>query len=181
MTSFDARRLGFALTEVLAVLILVALFAVVALPVTLDVVRSHRRDGAARRVLADIRLAQSMAATRGRVHAWQWGPDAGRSERESRIVREAGECILPDRDAPQDGTDVVRTWFDLGGEYDGISIRSVHDDRDRPLGAVMFDAMGAAVNPCTPEVSFPIRVTIVDRSGTSRAVVIRSAGGTSLQ
>ena len=102
---------SFALTETLAVLVLVALFAVVALPVTLEVLRNHKRDGAARRVLADIRLAQSMAATRGGVHAWQWGPDAGRSERESRIVREAGECILPDPDAPQDGTEVVRTWF----------------------------------------------------------------------
>ena len=87
MVLIDARRLGFALTEALAVLVVVALFAVVAVPVTLEVVRNHRRDGAARRVLADIRLAQSMAATRGRVHAWQWGPDAGRSERESRIVR----------------------------------------------------------------------------------------------
>lgn len=181
VTPVDVRRLGFALTETLAVLVLVALFAVVALPVTLAVLRNHKRDGAARRVLADIRLAQSMAATRGGVHAWQWGPDAGRSERESRIVREAGECILPDPDAPQDGTEVVRTWFDLGGEYDGVRIRSVRDDRDRPLGGVMFDAMGAAVNPCAPEVSFPIRVTIVDRSGASRAVVIRSAGGTSLQ
>jgi len=177
----DDPRLGFGLTELLVVLLVVALFAIVAVPVTLEALRNHRRDAAARRVLADIRLAQSMAATRGGVHAWQWGPDAGRSERESRVVREAGECTLPAPGAPQDGTDVVRAWSDLGRDYDGITIRSVADDRDRPLGTVMFDAMGASVNPCAPGVSFPIRVTLVDRSGSTRAIVVRSAGGTSLQ
>lgn len=181
MTLVNDRQRGFGIMEMLVVLFLAALVVVVAVPLTLETVRSNRRDGAARRVLADIRLAQSMAATRGGVHGWQWGPDAARSESQSRVVRDAGECTLPESGAPQDGTEVVRTWSDLGRDYDGITILSVRDGYDRPLGGVMFDAMGASVNPCVPEVSFPIRITLADGAGATRVILVRSAGGTSLQ
>ena len=41
------------------------LLLVIAVPLTLHTLRSNRVNGAARTVLSDIRLAQSMAATRG--------------------------------------------------------------------------------------------------------------------
>jgi type II secretory pathway pseudopilin PulG len=164
----------------LVVLLVAVLVLVVAVPLTLTTLRANRRDGAARRVLAEIRAAQSMAATRGGVYAWQWGPDAGRPATHFRIVRDGGGCELPDPGAPRDGTDVVRAWFDIGRAYGDVTIESVRDDDGRPLGGVMFNAMGASVNPCDA-VSFPVRVTLVDGSGESRVVEIRGAGGTSLQ
>ena len=172
---------GFSLTEMLVMMFLAGLLLVIAVPLTLHTLRSNRVKGAARTVLSDIRLTQSMAATRGGIHAWQWGPDAGRAESQWRVVRDAGGCVFPEPQATQDGTEVVRKWFDLGQAYDGVTIASVRDGQDRPLGAVMFDALGASVNTCVPDVSFPVHVTVADGSGKTRVVLVKSAGGTSMQ
>jgi type II secretory pathway pseudopilin PulG len=176
----DGRQRGLSLTEMLVVVLLAVLVLAVGVPLTLTTLRANRRDGAARRVLAEIRAAQSMAATRGGVHAWQWGPDAGLPTTHFRIVRDGGVCEFPDPGAPRDGTDVVRSWFDIGRAYGDVRIDSVRDDDGRLLGGVMFNAMGASVNPCGPA-SFPVRVTTIDGSGESRVIEIRSAGGTSLR
>lgn len=174
------RPRGLTLTELLVVLVLAALVLAVGVPLTLTALRSHRRDGAARRVLAEIRAAQSMAATRGGVVVWQWGPDAGRPATHFRIVRDGGECELPDPGAPRDGAEVLRSWFDLDGAYPDVTIRSVRDRDGRPLGGVMFNAMGASVNTCD-SASFPVRVTLIDGSGATRTIEVRGAGGTTLQ
>ena len=47
----------------LVVLLLAVLILAIGVPLTLTTLRANRRDGAARRVLAEIRAAQSMAAT----------------------------------------------------------------------------------------------------------------------
>jgi len=168
---FDGRQRGLTLTEMLVVLLLAALVLAVGVPLTLTTLRANRRDGAARRVLGEIRAAQSMAATRGGVHAWQWGPDAGRPATHFRIVRDGGKCEFPEPGAPRDGTDVVRAWFDVGRAYGDVTIESVRDDDGRPLGGV---------NTCGPA-SFPVRVTLIDGSGETRVIEIRGAGGTSLR
>lgn len=181
MTFARRRQHGFSLTEMLVMIFLAGLIIAISVPLTVHTIRANRLNGAARTVLGDIRLAQSMAATRAGIHAWQWGPDAGRPESQSRVVRDAGDCVLPDPQAPQDGTEVVRKWFDVGQSYDGVTIASVRDDQDRPLGGVMFNALGASMNTCVPSVSFPIHVTLIDGRGNTRVVLVKSAGGTSLQ
>jgi prepilin-type N-terminal cleavage/methylation domain-containing protein len=177
---FADRQGGLTLTEVLVVLLLAAVILAVGVPLTLTTLRANRRDGAARRVLAEIRATQSMAATRGGVYAWQWGPDEERPATQFRVVRDAGECELPEPVAAPDGADVLRAWFDLGRAYGDVTIESVRDDSGRPIGTVMFNAMGASVNTCGP-VSFPVRVTLMDGSGATRVIEIRGAGGTSLR
>jgi type II secretory pathway pseudopilin PulG len=164
----------------LVVLLLAVVILAVRVPLTLTTLRANRRDGAARRVLAEIRAAQSMAAARGGVYAWQWGPDEQRPATRFRIVRDGGECEFPDPGAGRDGIEVVHGWFDLGRAYGDVTIESVRDDDGRSLGGVMFDPMGASVNTCDP-VSFPVRVTLIDGSGATRVIEIRGAGGTRLR
>jgi prepilin-type N-terminal cleavage/methylation domain-containing protein len=177
---FEGRHSGLTLTEMLVVLLLAAVVLAVGVPLTLTTLRANRRDGAARRVLAEIRAAQSTAATRGGVYAWQWGPDENLPATQFRIVRDGGDCELPDPGANPDGSEVVRGWFDLGRAHGDVTIESVRDDDGRSLGAVMFNPMGASVNTCEP-VSFPVRVTLIDGSGATRVIEIRGAGGTSLR
>jgi Tfp pilus assembly protein FimT len=172
---------GFSLTEMLVMIFLAGLIIAISVPLTVYTLRANRLNGAARTVLSDIRLAQSMAATRAGIHFWQWGPDAGRAETQWRVVRDAGNCVFPEPQTHQDGTEVVRRWFDLAQSYDGVTIVSVRDHNDRPLGGVMFDALGASVNTCVSQVSFPIQVTLVDGAEHTRVIVVKSAGGTSLQ
>jgi prepilin-type N-terminal cleavage/methylation domain-containing protein len=177
---FEGRQSGLTLTEMLVVLLLAVLILAIGVPLTLTTLRANRRDGAARRVLAEIRAAQSMAATRGGLYAWQWGPDEARPETQFRVVRDAGQCEFPEPGASPNGSDVIRGWFDLSQAYGDVTIESVRDDTGRPLGGVMFNAMGASVNPCGP-VSFPVRVTLIDGSGATRVIEVRGAGGTSLR
>jgi type II secretory pathway pseudopilin PulG len=164
----------------LVVLLLAVVILAVGVPLTLSTLRANRRDGAARRVLAEIRATQSMAATRGGVYVWQWGPDVERPATHFRIVRDGGACEFPEPGARPDGSDVVRGWFDIGRAYGDVTIESVRDYDGRSLGGVMFNPMGASVNPCDP-VSFPVRVTLIDGSGATRIIEIRGAGGTSLR
>jgi len=177
---FEDRQNGLTLIEMLVVLLLAVAVLAVGVPLTLTTLRANRRDGAARRVLAEIRAAQSMAATRGAVYVWQWGPDEKRPATQFRIVRDTGECEFPDPGAAPDGSDVIGGWFDLSRVYGDVTIEAVRDNTGRPLGGVMFNPMGASVNTCGP-VSFPVWVTLIDGSGATRTVEIRGAGGTSLR
>ena len=166
--------------------VLLAIFAVIclaALGPAREVLQTHRRNAATRRVMAEIRATQSLAVTRHGVFGFHWGGDPGLSGNAAayRIVRDAtGSCAFPPTSQAQDGTNVVFGWFDLGQEYPGVRIDAIRDGGGSLVGGVMFDTKGASVNTCT-SATFPIRVSISDASGQVRVIEISAAGGTSLQ
>ncbi|MGH7252178.1 MAG: pilus assembly FimT family protein [Candidatus Methylomirabilales bacterium] len=169
---------GFSLVELFVAITIAAILIGFGLPSFLGLIQRSSMNAGTRQVMYEIRAVQNLAVTRGGVFGFHWGgdPAAGLPPSQYRIVRDTtGACGFPAPAAPQDGTDVVRTWFDLAGEYPGIRIQSVTDNLGLPLNGVMFNSRGASVNTCGP-VTFPVTVTVADASGVTRTVTIQRAG-----
>lgn len=173
---------GFSALELLVAVVIAAILAGAAIPSFLNLVRNSRIDGATRHVLYEIRSAQSLAISRGGVFGFQWGGDAEQLDSMYRVVRdETGNCGFPEVDAPVDGTNVMRGWYNLAGEYPGVIIASVQDANNAVIGGVMFNSRGASVNTCITPVAFPVTIVVVDSSGTQRCVDVQRAGKVSVR
>jgi type II secretory pathway pseudopilin PulG len=173
---------GIAMVELLVLVAVLGVVGLAALDSTRSVLLTQRRDGAARRVLAEIRATQSLAVTRHGVFGLHWAgdPDLGGNPAAYRIVRDAsGACNYPPANQSEDGTEVVAGWFDLGREYPGVRIESIRDADGNLLGGVMFDTKGESVNTCTAA-SFPVRVAVADVDGRTRIIEISAAGSTGM-
>jgi prepilin-type N-terminal cleavage/methylation domain-containing protein len=169
---------GFSLVELFVAIIIAGILLAFSLPSFLGLIQSSNINGATRQVMYEIRAVQNLAVTRGGVFGFHWGGDplAALPPSQYRIVRDTtGACGFPAPTDPQDGTNVVRTWFDLAGEYQGVTIQSVRDNVGTDLGGVMFNSRGASVNTCAA-VSFPVTLTIADNSGATRTITIQRAG-----
>jgi type II secretory pathway pseudopilin PulG len=176
------RQLGYGMLDILILFAVVAVLAAAAVPIVRSTLRTYQRNGAAREVLASLRGAQNLAVTRRGVFGFHWAgdPAVNGTPSEYRIVRDTtGSCSLPASSAPEDGTNVIRDWTDLGSSFSNMSIESIRDNGNNLMGAVMFDSKGTALNTCTT-VTFPVRVTIADPDGATRVIEIRAAGGTRL-
>ncbi len=162
-----------------------AILAGVAMPSFLSMIQRSRIDGGARQVMYEIRSAQSYAISRGGVFGFHWGGDpdpTGRLNSEYRIVRDTtGACGFPAVGDPQDGTDVIRGWWDLAGDYQGVTIQSLQDANNITIGGVMFNSRGASVNTCPGVVAFPLTITIADTSGALRTLQVQRAGRVVIQ
>ncbi len=170
-------------------MIIAGLLIGAAMPAFLSMVQRSRIDGGTRQVLYEIRSAQSLAISRGFVFGFHWGGDpipTGRLNSEYRIVRDRIDlppflpCNFPLVGDPLDGTNVIRGWFNLAGDYPGLTIQSVQDATATIMGGVMFNSRGATVNTCglvTP----PITITIVDNSGAVRCVDVQRTGRVSIR
>ncbi|KRT69761.1 MAG: Type 4 fimbrial biogenesis protein FimU [candidate division NC10 bacterium CSP1-5] len=169
---------GFSLVELFVAIIIAGILIAMGLPSFLGLIQRSSMNAGTRQVMYEIRAVQSLAVTRGGVFGFHWGGDplVGFPPSQYRIIRDTtGACGFPAPGAPQDGTDVVRTWFDLAGEYPGIVVQSVRDNVGTVLGGVMFNSRGASVNTCAA-VTFPVTVTVADASGVTRTVTIQRAG-----
>jgi type II secretory pathway pseudopilin PulG len=167
---------------VVSIGILLVLIAAVGLG-AVSAIGTYQRNAVARKVLAEIRAAQSQAVTRGAVIGLHWGADplVNRPASEYRVVRDTnGSCSLPADTAPEDGTNVIHTWRSLADDFPDARILSIRDAGNQDLNGVMFNSMGAAVNTCT-SVNFPITVRVADASGQSHSIEILGAGGVRLQ
>jgi len=174
----DRCQGGFTIVDLAMTLALFALVGAITVSAVVKTMETYRRNLAARHVLVDIRRVQSLAVSRGEIFGLQWGGDGGvnLSPGYYRIARDTtGTCGFPGVGAPIDGTDVVRGWYHLPDDYMGIRIHSVIDSDDRALGGVMFNPLGASVNTCE-SASFPVTLTIVDRSGNIETIEIRKSG-----
>ena len=169
---------GFSLVELFVAITIAGILIGVGLPSFLGLIQRSSINAGTRQVMYEIRAVQNLAVTRGGVFGFHWGGDplAGLPLSQYRIIRDTtGACGFPPPAAPQDGTDVVRTWFDLAGEYPGITIQLVEDANNVVLGGVMFNSRGASVNTCGP-VTFPVWVCLSDGAGPIRAIQIQRAG-----
>jgi len=169
---------GVTLIELFVAITIAGILIGVGLPSFLGLIQRSSMNAGSRQVMYEIRAVQNLAVTRGGVFAFHWGGDplVGFPPSQYRIVRDmTGACGFPVAAAPQDGTDVVRTWFDLAGEYPGIVVQSVRDNVGTNLAGVMFNSRGASVNTCAA-VTFPVTVTVADNSGVTRTITIQRAG-----
>ena len=169
---------GFSLVELFVAIIIAGILIAMGLPSFLGLIQRSSMNAGTRQVMYEIRAVQSLAVTRGGVFGFHWGGDplVGFPPSQYRIIRDTtGACGFPAPAAPQDGTDVVRTWFDLAGEYPGIVVQSVRDNVGTNLAGVMFNSRGASVNTCAA-VTFPVTVTVADNSGVTRTITIQRAG-----
>ncbi len=159
-----------------------------AMPAFLGMVQRSRIDGGTRQVLYEIRTTQSLAISRGDVFGFQWGGDPAIGgppplASQYRIVRDipGPPCTFPAVGAPMDGTNVIRGWFNLAGDYQGVTIQSLQDANNTIAGKVMFNSRGGSVNNCTLGVTFPVTVIIADNSGVQRCVDVQRAGRVSIR
>ena len=169
---------GVTLVELFVAMTIAGILIAMGLPSFLGLIQRSSINAGSRQIMYEIRAVQNLAVTRGGVFGFHWGGDplAGLPPSQYRIIRDTtGACGFPAPAAPQDGTDVVRTWFDLAGEYPGITIQLVEDANNVVLGGVMFNSRGASVNTCGP-VTFPVWVCLSDGAGPIRAIQIQRAG-----
>jgi prepilin-type N-terminal cleavage/methylation domain-containing protein len=179
----SGREAGFTLVEALVVLAVVAIVLSTTGPSVVNAMGSYSRSAAARDVLSEIRRTQSLAVTRGGIFVFQWGGDAAanRPVSQYRLVRDTTKaCGLPSVTAAVDGTNVIKTWRDLGVDYKGMTIQSIRDASSNNVYKVMFNSMGQSVNTCATT-TFPVTVTLADSAGRTRSVVIQSAGWSKAQ
>lgn len=170
---------GFTVMELLSYIAIAAVMAGSAVPFFLSVTETSRLDTAARELMTDIRLVQSLAVSRGGVYGFHWGGDpniGGFSNTQYRFERDAGTCNWPAAaDTTATNPDVITDWFDLAGEYPGITIQSITDSNSVVLGGAIFNSIAASVNTCTA-VAFPLTITIANSTGATRTIQVQSAG-----
>ena len=189
---------GVTLIEVFVAILIVGVLAGLGIPSLLPLIRSSKIDGATRQVMYEIRAVQNLAVTRGDDFGFHWGPDVGLPASQYRIERDpSGTCAPPPAGWPAAGDTtatvypdppdppgclapcsiqrVIREWFDLSGEYQGITIQSVEDATSTVVGGVMFNSRGASINRCVA-VTFPLTITIADTSGATRTIEVQRAG-----
>ncbi|MCH7897481.1 MAG: prepilin-type N-terminal cleavage/methylation domain-containing protein [candidate division NC10 bacterium] len=170
---------GVTLIEIFVAILIVGVLAGLGIPSLLPLIRSSTIDGATRQVMYEIRAAQNLAVTRGDDFGFHWGGDplVGMATSVYRMETDpTGACGWP---APTDtaatNPNVIRDWFDLSGEYQGITIQSVQDATSTDIGGVMFNSRGASMNSCVA-VTFPLTITIADTSGVTRTIEVQRAG-----
>lgn len=170
---------GFTATELIMYLAIAAILFGSAAPFFLGTIERSRLDAATRRLLSEIRLVQSLAVSRSGVYGLHWGGDPdieGFSNSQYRIVQDAGTCDWPAAtDTTGTNPNVITDWFNLAGEYPGITIQSVTDNNNVLLGGVTFNSIAASVNTCTA-VAFPVTITIANTTGAARTIQVQSAG-----
>ena len=176
---------GFTAIELLIALAIASILVGAAMPALLAATQRSRLDAATRQVVSEIRKVQSLAVTRSGVFGFHWGGDpniAGLANSQYRLERDGiGGCAWP---APTDtlatNADVITDWADLAGPYPGVTITTVRDKNNVLLGGAIFDALGGSVNPCTAA-AFPLTITLMDPSGATRTIEVRSAGSVRIQ
>lgn len=177
---------GFTVIEMFMAIAVAGILIGAAMPSFLALIQSSRLDGATRQVLSEIRAVQSLAVTRGGIFGFHWGGDplVGMVPSVYRIESNpTGNCAdwpPPGASMADPNPDVITDWFDLAGEYSGITITAVQDNGANTIGGPMFSAEGESVNTCGA-VSFPLTITIGDGSGATRTIQVRSAGSVRIQ
>lgn len=162
---------GFTVIELLVALAMIVILAGASLPFFLTLLQNYRFDGAVQKVMVDLRYAQSVAVSRGGQAAFHWGNDQNPQEPSKyRIERST--------DGGATWTEVTG-WYNLAGDFQGITIQSIKDSDNATRTRVCFDARGALVasTNCPPTgVPRPFRITLVNAAGTPRTIEVLPTG-----
>ena len=163
-------RRGVTLVELVILVLVTGILATLAMPQFTASLQSFRLNGAARKIVADMRQAQSLAIAQGGLYRFHSGNDPG-----------AGH---PDQYRLEQSTNGgttwsgVTPWYSLSSDFQGISVLSVQDSAGSPVPVyeVQFNFQGACAN--CPGLTTPIVIAVSGPAGT-RAIQVRSAGSVS--
>ena len=178
----DSREKGITAVELLIAVAVLAILVGASMPLFLSAIQTSRFDGAVRRIVSDLRYTQSLAVTNGGCYGLHSGSDplVGRPN-EYRIER--GGCNGVGWPAPTDtmatNANVITEWYNLGQEFDGVSITSLRDNANINVNGVIFNSRGASVNPFIA-VAYPVRITVANAPGGTRTIEVRSTGSVKL-
>lgn len=166
------RQGGYTLVELVIVVGMVALISGFALPGIIGGIQQRGVDGAARRLTEDIRLAQSIALTRGmqtRLMVFNQSgvaPNPGSSAITDgtkgnmyRIeLRNSPSAAWPAlSEYPGASSNVLTTWLPINSDYKGVSITTGN--------TLIFNSQGFLVNSASP-----LNVVLQGSSGTKTVV-----------
>ncbi len=155
------------MVEVVILFLLIGIVALVATPQFTPALRIFRLNGAARKIVADLRQAQSLAVAQGDLHRFHSGNDpAAAQPGRYRLERST------DGGATWTG---ITPWYTLASDFQSVSVSSVQDSAGSPVTVyeVRFNSRGACAN-CSG-LTVPIVIAVSSPSGT-RTIQVRSAG-----
>jgi hypothetical protein len=70
---------------------------------------------------------------------------------------------------------VITEWYNLGQEFDGVSITSLRNNVNTDVNGAIFNSRGASVNPFIA-ITHPVRITVSNAPGGTRTIEIRTTG-----
>jgi type IV fimbrial biogenesis protein FimT len=161
------RKPGFTLVELIIVVAILVMMLAVAMPLFFQIIAQRRLTAAVERVATDLRYVQSLAVTQGIVHRLHSGADGA--------VGRPGQYRL-ERDNGVGGWVELAAWYNPSTDYDGSSLQSVKDNAGTNIATfdVRFNSQGAVANAGVA--SYPIVLTVVAKSGTTRTVQVLRTG-----
>lgn len=164
---------GFTIVELLVALAMVAILAGVSLPVFTAALQNRRLDGAVRKIVGDLRYAQSLAVAQGGLYRFHSGDDP--------LANQPGRYRLERSTDGGNNWSEVTPWYTLSSEFQGAGISNIKDSSGIPLTIyeVRFNSRGACANCLTPRTP-PIVITVSSASGT-RTIQVRSTGSVRIQ
>ena len=158
------------LVELVVLVLVTGLLAMVALPQFTATLQSLRLNGAARKIVGDLRQAQSLAVAHGGLSRFHSGNDPGAGHPEQYRLEQSS-----DGGTTWSG---VTPWYTLAADFQGVSVFSVQDSAGSPVPVyeVRFNSRGTCAN--CPGLTTPIVIAVASPAGT-RAIQVRSAGSVS--
>jgi prepilin-type N-terminal cleavage/methylation domain-containing protein len=161
----STRSAGFTLIELIITVAIAVMMMAVAMPLFSNIMAQRRLNSAAERVVSDLRFAQSQAVTQGGLFRLHHGDDSGQTGK-YRIEQSVDGGATWSQ---------VTGWYDLSSDYQGSSLQVVKDNDGAGVVRyfVRFNAQGAADNT---GYAYPIRLTVITPSGTTRSIQVMRTG-----
>lgn len=161
---------GFTLAELVVAVGLTAILAAAAIPAFTATIQNRRLNGAAMKIVSDLRYAQSMAVSQGGLVRLHSGDD------QQLNPQQPGRYLL------EQSTDGGTTWnalpnsswYLLSSEFPAANIVSIQDSSGtpQPVIGINFTSRGMVNNA---GVTYPITINVAGEAGT-RTIQIRQTG-----
>jgi prepilin-type N-terminal cleavage/methylation domain-containing protein len=163
---------GFSLFEIVIVAAVIAILAVIGIPIYNETLRNYRLSGAAGAVVSEIRGLQSRAITEGGFFRLHSGRDPNSPVNNGfpgqyRIERST--------DGITNWTPTTNVWINLSSNFQGVSFEHIRDNGAALVACycIQFNSRGAVANT---GVTFPLTIRTTGPSGTQRTVVVQRTG-----